>query len=219
MAPQILAFALVLTGLVLLSSGIFAYRAGVVTFGFLVGIAVGFALTGALGQTGLTQLGTVLTLGIAGLLLAGSLFVAVVVVPGAVTGFAIAFVLTGVDPTPVSNLLNPFLVVGTILGVVAAIMLKEAVVVVVSATWGALLVWAGVATDGIVRSLAALQVPTPPTWVYALGIFGAVVQGASWYVTRRYDDDELRAAILGGAGRLRDRVTGRVRGRDPNDPF
>jgi hypothetical protein len=89
---------------------------------------------------------------------------------------------------------------GLVIGAIAAFILQKVVVVFVSAAWGAVLTWAAVETDFVVESLANLTVPTMPTWALAQIGVGIAAQILIWYVTKRYDDDELRRKVLGPFG-------------------
>jgi len=197
--------ALLILGLVLTLTGIFVYRAGLKLFGFLLGAGLGFFATSAAGLTGVPQIALLLLLGVVGLWIARKVYLVMIVVPGAVTGFGAGLWYAGVSLDPLSNLFS-LDVLGTVLGgmvvgAVAAFILQKVVVVFVSAAWGAILTWAALETDAVVGELATLTVPTMPTWALAQIGVGIVAQIGIWYVTKRYDDDELRAKVMGLFGR------------------
>jgi hypothetical protein len=197
-------FALLFVGLVLTFTGFFVYRAGLKLFGFLLGAGLGFFATSALGLTGIPQVALLLVLGVGGLWLARKVYLVMIVVPGAVTGFGLALWWTGTSLDPITNLLNlsvlPTLLGGLVIGAVAAFVLQKVVVVFVSAAWGAYLTWAALETDAVVQALANLTVPTPPTWTNVMIAVGVLAQVGIWYVTKRYDDDELTAKVMGLLG-------------------
>jgi hypothetical protein len=198
-----LTISLLAVGGLLTAAGVFVYRTGLKLFGFLLGAGLGFFLTSAVGLTGMPQLAVILVVGVVGLWIARKIYLIMIVVPGAVTGFGAALVYTGTSMDPITNLVDPVILSGPVIGAVVALLLQKVVVVFVSAAWGAYLTWAGLATDQVVTALASLSVPMPPTWV--LGLFGAgvVAQIGTWFLTKRYSDDELRAkmkGLFGGGG-------------------
>jgi len=194
-------FVLLLLGLVLTLTGVFVYRAGLRVFGFLLGAGLGFFATSAVGLVGIPQVAVLLVLGVAGLWVARKVYLVMVVVPGAVTGFGAGLWLAGVSLDPLTNLLSvdvlSTVLGGLVIGAVAAYILQKVVVVGVSAAWGAILTWAALETDTVVDALANLTVPTPPTWVLVQIAVGIAVQIVIWYLTKRYDDDELNAKVMG----------------------
>jgi len=200
-ANLVTTFVLLFLGLVLTFTGVFVYRAGLKLFGFLLGAGLGFFATSAAGLTGIPQIAVFLLLGVVGLWLARKVYLVMVVVPGAVTGFGAGLWYAGVSMDPITNLLDPSVLPtvlgGLVIGAVAALILQKAVVVAVSAAWGAVLTWAALETDTVIEGLASLSVPSPPAWTTIQIAVGIVVQVVIWYLTRRYDDDELNAKIMG----------------------
>jgi len=192
---------LLLVGIALTVGGVFFYRTGLRLFGFLVGGGAGFfaASTASLGP--IPTIAVILLLGFVGLAIANKVYLVMLVVPGAATGFGAALALTGTSMDPLTNLLDPVILAGPVIGAVLAVLLQKVVVVFVSAAWGAVLIWAGLDADAIVEPLASLTVPTPPTWTGALIAVGVVVQIATWALLRHYDDDELKAKVKGLVGR------------------
>jgi hypothetical protein len=191
-------------GVVLTLTGVFVYRTGLKLFGFLLGGGLGFFATSAAGLTGIPQVAVLLVLGVVGLWVARKVYLVMIVVPGAVTGFGAGLWYAGVSLDPLSNLFDANVLVtvlgGMVIGAVAAFILQKVVVVFVSAAWGAVLTWAAVETDFVVESLANLTVPSMPTWALAQVGIGIAAQILIWYVTKRYDDDELRQKVLGPFG-------------------
>lgn len=204
MANLLTTFALLFVGLVLTFTGFFVYRAGLKLFGFLLGAGLGFFATSAAGLTGIPQIAVLLVLGVVGLWLARKVYLVMIIVPGAVTGFGIALWWTGTSLDPITNLLHlsvlPTVLGGLVIGAVAAFILQKVVVVFVSAAWGAFLTWAALETDLVVEALARFTVPTPPTWTTVMVAVGVLAQVGIWYVTKRYDDDELNAKVMGLLG-------------------
>jgi len=200
-ANLVTTFVLLFLGLVLTFTGVFVYRAGLKLFGFLLGAGLGFFATSAAGLTGIPQIAVFLLLGVVGLWLARKVYLVMVVVPGAVTGFGAGLWYAGVSMDPITNLLDPSVLPtvlgGLVIGAVAALILQKAVVVAVSAAWGSVLTWAALETDTVIEGLASLSVPSPPAWTTIQIAVGIVVQVVIWYLTRRYDDDELNAKIMG----------------------
>jgi len=188
-------------GLVLTFAGVFVYRTGLKLFGFLLGAGLGFFATSGAGLGGIPQIAVLLLFGVAGLWIARKVYLVMIVVPGAATGFGVALWATGTSMRPLTNLLDPTILAAPIVGAVVAYVLQKVVVVGVSAAWGAFLAWAALETELVAESLADLSVPTPPSWTVALIAVGVVVQVVTWYVTRRYDDDELKAKVKGLLGR------------------
>lgn len=197
MANILITLALFLTSLVLLTAGVFVYKAGIMLFGLLMGAGLGFFGTSAISLTGTPQLVAIVLLAVAGLFAARLLYYIIIVVPGAVTGFGAALFLTGTSFVPVTNLFDPVILLSPLIGGVVAVFVQDVVVVVVSASWGAALLWAAMATDEIATSLASGSIPNVPMWVLALTGVGAVVQTGIWFLTRHYDDGELRQKVLG----------------------
>ncbi|MFB6143570.1 MAG: hypothetical protein ABEJ30_09545 [Halorientalis sp.] len=184
-AVQIL---LVLLGVALTFGGLFVYRKGLLAFGALMGLGLGFFATSALGVGGPMQVAAVVLTGLAGVALSGGLYVAIVAVPGAASGFAIALVLSDASLTPVSNALTPATIVAIGVGAFLGFVLRQAIVIAVSAAWGAALVWAGVRTDAVVSALVDLQFPTPPVWVFPLLAVGVVAQATTWYALKYHEE-------------------------------
>lgn len=205
MATILTSAALLFVGLVLTLTGIFVYRTGLKLFGFLLGAGLGFFATSAAGLTGIPQIAVLLLLGVVGLWVARKVYLVMIVVPGAVTGFGAGLWYADTSLDPLSNLFAVdvlgAVLGGMVIGAVAAFILQKVVVVFVSAAWGAVLTWAAVETDLVVEALADLTVPTMPTWALAQVGVGIVAQIGIWYVTKRYDDDELRAKVMGLFGR------------------
>jgi hypothetical protein len=197
--------ALLFVGLVLTLTGIFVYRTGLKLFGFLLGAGLGFFATSAAGLTGIPQVAILLLLGVVGLWVARKVYLVMIVVPGAVTGFGAGLWYADTSLDPISNLFAVdvlgAVLGGMVIGAVAAFLLQKVVVVFVSAAWGAFFTWAAMETDLVVESLAELTVPTPPSWALIQVGVGIVAQIGIWYVTKRYDDDELRAKVMGLFGR------------------
>jgi hypothetical protein len=197
--------ALLFVGLVLTLTGIFVYRTGLKLFGFLLGAGLGFFATSAAGLTGIPQVAILLLLGVVGLWVARKVYLVMIVVPGAVTGFGAGLWYADTSLDPISNLFAVdvlgAVLGGMVIGAVAAFLLQKVVVVFVSAAWGAFFTWAAMETDFVVESLAELTVPTPPSWALIQVGVGIVAQIGIWYVTKRYDDDELRAKVMGLFGR------------------
>lgn len=187
---------LVALGLALTFGGLFVYRRGLMVFGGLMGLGLAFFVTSVLGVSGAAQAGIVVITGIVGAALSQILYVVLLVIPGAATGFGVTMVATGTTLTPLSNVLDPLLVVGAIVGAAVAVILRQAVVAVLSASWGPVLVWSGVQTDAIVAALGEFTVPTPPTWLLALAVLGVVAQAGAWALLR--DDGEVLANWRGG---------------------
>lgn len=197
---------LVALGAALTFGGLFVYRRGLVLFGGLVGLGLAFLVTSVLGVAGATQAAVVVTAGLVGAALSQILYVVLVAVPGAVTGFGAAMVVTGTTLTPLSNLADPVLFVGAVVGAALAVVVRQAVVVALSASWGPLLVWMGVEMEAIVAALGSVTVPTPPAWVLALVGLGVLGQAGTWALLRdgdlsdwrgRGDDDGGPAARVG----------------------
>lgn len=180
---------LVALGVALTFGGLFVYRRGLIVFGGLMGLGLAFFGTSVLGVSGGTQAAIVVLTGIVAAALSQILYVVLVAVPGAVTGFGVAMFATG---TTLSNAADPVVVVGAVLGAAVALVLRQAVVAGLSATWGPILVWAGVETEAIVAALAEFTVPTLPTWVFALAALGLVVQAGVWASLR---EDDLLAGL------------------------
>ncbi len=197
----VLTAVLLLVGLALTVGGVFFYRTGLKLFGFLLGGGAGFfaASTASLGP--IPTIAVILLLGFVGLAIANKVYLVMLVVPGAVTGFGAALAFTGTSMNPLTNLLDPVILAGPVIGAVLAVILQKVVVVFVSAAWGAVLIWAGLDASAIVDPLANLSVPTPPTWTAALIAVGVVVQVVTWALLRHYDDDELKAKVKGLLGR------------------
>lgn len=171
---------LVALGAALTFGGLFVYRRGLILFGGLVGLGLAFLVTSVLGVVGATQAAVVVTTGLLGAVLSQLLYVVLLAVPGAVTGFGAAMVVTGTTLTPLSNLLDPVLFVGVVVGAALAVVVRQAVVVGLSASWGPLVVWVGVEMDAIAAALGNATVPTLPTWVLALVALGVVGQAGTW---------------------------------------
>jgi hypothetical protein len=192
---------LLLVGIALTVGGVFIYRTGLKLFGFLLGGGGGFFAASTAGLGAIPTVAVILLLGFVGLAIANKVYLIMLVVPGAATGFGAALVFTGTSMRPLTNLLDPVILAGPVIGAVVAVILQKVVVVFVSAAWGAYLTWAALATDRIVADLAALSVPTPPTWANVMIAVGVGIQIATWALLRHYDDDELKAKIKGLLGR------------------
>ncbi|WP_247010047.1 hypothetical protein [Halorientalis litorea] len=191
---------LVALGAALTFGGLFVYRRGLMLFGGLVGLGLAFLVTSVLGVAGATQAAVVVTTGVVGAALSQILYVVLLVVPGAVTGFGAAMLVTGTTLTPLSNLLDPVLVVGAVVGAALAVVVRQAVVVTLSASWGPLLVWTGVEMEAIVAALGNVTVPTPPTWVLALVGLGVLGQAGTWALLRDGDLSDWRDSDDGDDG-------------------
>lgn len=185
---------LVALGAALTFGGLFVYRRGLILFGGLVGLGLAFLVTSVLGVTGATQAGVVVTTGLVGAALSQILYVVLLAVPGAVTGFGAAMMATGTTVTPLSNLADPVLFVGAVVGAALAVVVRQAVVVALSASWGPLLVWMGVEMEAIVAALGNVTVPTPPAWVLALVGLGVVAQAGTWALLRDGNLSDWRAS-------------------------
>ena len=205
MSNIVLTAVLLLVGLTLTVGGVFIYRTGLKLFGFLLGGGAGFFAASTASVGPIPTVAVILLLGFVGLVIAQKIYVLMLLVPGAATGLGAALTLTGTSMSPVTNLADPVILAGPVIGAVVAVLLQKVVVVFVSAAWGAYLTWAALATDTVLASLTSLSVPTPPTWANALFGVGVVVQILTWAVTRRYDDGELKAKVK--------RLFGRVSGR------
>jgi hypothetical protein len=191
---------LALVGIALLVGGMFIYRTGLKLFGFLLGGGLGFFAGSAIGVGPIPTIAIIAVLGFVGLAIAEKVYLIMLIVPGGATGFGAALIYTGTSMDPLTNLLDPVILSAPIIGAVAAVLLQRIVVVFVSAAWGAYLLWAAVATDAIVETLTSLSIPTPPLWANALIGVGVVAQAVTWYLTKRYDDDELAAKVKGLLG-------------------
>jgi hypothetical protein len=197
----VLTAVLLLVGIALTIGGVFLYRAGLKLFGFLLGGGAGFFTASTAGLGPIPTVAVILFLGFVGLAIANKVYLIMLVVPGAVTGFGAALALTSTSMNPLTNLLDPVILAGPVIGAVLAVLLQRVVVVFVSAAWGAVLIWAGLDAGAIVDPLASLSVPTPPTWTVALIAVGVVVQIGTWALLRHYDDDELKAKVKSLLGR------------------
>jgi len=192
---------LLVVGLTLTVGGMFIYRTGLKLFGFLLGGGAGFFAASGLSVGLVPTIAVILLAGFLGLVVAQKIYMVMLIVPGAATGFGAALAVTGTTMSPITNLLDPVILAGPVIGAVVAVILQKVVVVFVSAAWGAYLTWAALNTDAIVSSLASLSVPTPPLWANALVAVGVVVQILTWALLRRYDDGELKAKVKGLIGR------------------
>ncbi|WP_336002220.1 hypothetical protein [Halorientalis halophila] len=201
MSNLVLTAVLLLVGIALTVGGVFFYRTGLKLFGFLLGGGGGFFAASTMSLGPIPTIAVILLLGFVGLAIANKIYLIMLVVPGAVTGFGAALAYTGTSMDPLTNLLDPVILAGPVIGAVLAVLLQKVVVVFVSAAWGAVLIWAGLDASAIVAPLAALSVPTPPTWIAAVIAGGVAVQIVTWALLRHYDDDELKAKVSGLFGR------------------
>lgn len=212
MSNVVLTAVLLLVGLTLTVGGVFIYRTGLKLFGFLLGGGAGFFVASTASVGPIPTVAGILLLGFVGLVVAGKIYMLMLLLPGAATGLGAALTLTGTSMTPVTNLADPVILAGPVIGAVLAVLLQKVVVVFVSAAWGAYLTWAALETATIVEALTSLSVPTPPQWANALLAVGVVVQVLTWAVLRHYDDGELRAKVKTLFGRVSGRGSRPERG-------
>lgn len=192
---------LLLVGLVLTVGGMFIYRTGLKLFGFLVGGGAGFFAASGVGLGPIPTLGVIALLGFIGLVIAQKIYMLMLIVPGAATGFGAALAYTGKSMSPITNLADPVILAGPVIGAVAAVLLQKVVVVFVSAFTGAYMMWAALSTESIVSAINQGSVPAPPLWTNVLIGVGVVVQVATWALLRHYDDGELKAKLRELVGR------------------
>src|SRR6056297_2811767 len=98
---------LLVVGLTLTVGGMFIYRTGLKLFGFLLGGGAGFFAASAVSVGLVPTIAVILVAGFIGLVIAQKIYMLMLVVPGAATGFGAALALTGTSMSPLTNLIDP----------------------------------------------------------------------------------------------------------------
>jgi len=188
---------LLVTGLVLATTGIFIYRVALVGFGAVFGGAGGMLLGSAIGADLTVFVGAIAVGAIAGVLLITTAYKTVVYGSGALSGAAAGAFLAGASLSDPLTLADPLLAVGAIVGLVAAFFLKKVIVLVLSAAWGASLVSIAradfAAADGVDEILDAFL----STELIVVFVVGIGVQIGLWVAAQYYRDGEDEGGFLG----------------------
>lgn len=196
---------LLVTGLVLATTGVFIYRVAILGFGVVFGGAAGMLLGTTLSASLPVFAAAVLIGAVVGVMLIKTAFKTVVVGAGALTGAAGGLWAAGASLSNPASLVNPLLAVGVVLGIVAAWFLRKLIVLVLSAAWGASLVSITRTDFGEASTISEIIdafVSPELVWVFVLGIG---VQVGLWVGIQYYRGEADEGGFLGGL--LRDDTT------------
>ncbi|QLG49975.1 hypothetical protein [Natrinema halophilum] len=195
---------LLILGVLLAGGGFLFFKEGLYALGFLIGLSAGVVSLQSEATTGQWGLVVLVAAPIIGIALAVSFRYLIVAIPGAVGGAAVAIVLTDLSLSEPSNLVDPTVLAAAIVGIVAAWFIETAIMIAVSASWGATLVSLSLGgalfEPGTTIRTSVLELISVTYWfVFGLGI---VVQVAIWYYLRTTldDDEEFREVLLESAG-------------------
>lgn len=189
---------LLVTGIVLATTGIFIYRVALLGFGAVFGGAAGMLLGTAIGADLAIFAGAVLVGAIVGVMLITTAYRMVIFGSGAITGAAGGMYLSGASLSSPASLADPLLVGGIVVGLIAAYFLKKLIVLVLSAAWGASLVSIArtdFPDDAAIKEIVDAFVSTELVVVFVVGIG---VQVGLWVGIQYYRGDEDESGFLGG---------------------
>jgi hypothetical protein len=191
MASLLVTLALLVLGLALAAGGFLFFTEALYGLGLLAGLSVGLVAYTAEGVPEGWGLAVLVAAPLVGLALAGSVKTLLVAVPGTLAGAAIAVVAAGVNLSSLVNLVDPAVAVGAAVGLVVALVVETPVLILLTASWGAILVsvalGAPVFQPDVSLQSSALDLLTVQYWVtFALGV---VAQVGVWYYVRRVLDD------------------------------
>ncbi|WP_121821987.1 hypothetical protein [Halostella salina] len=196
---------LLVVGVALAAGGFLFFKTALYLFGLLLGAGLGLMAADTLA---LEMTMTLVAAGVGavfGIGIASTIRTLLVVVPGVLTGVGVVILLTDVSLAEPASLLDPMVAGGAVAGVVAAWLLETAILILVSASWGATLV-----SIALGASLSASPGELDATlsnllstgyWVVFGG--GILAQVAVWYYLRVHvdDDQDARDVLLRKAGR------------------
>lgn len=189
---------LLLTGIVLATTGIFIYRVALLGFGAVFGGAAGMLVGTAVGGDLTVFAGVIVVGAVVGVLLITSAYKMLVFGSGALTGAAGGMYLAGASLSSPASLADPLVAGGVFVGLVAAYFLKKVIVLVLSAAWGASLVSIarvdfpeGAGIDGVFDAFVSTE-------LIAVFVLGIGVQVGLWVGIQYYRGDKDEGGVLGG---------------------
>lgn len=205
MASILVTLLMLVLGLALAAGGFLFFKEAFYLLGALAGLSVGIAAFGNEAVPGEWELAVLVVAPVVGLVLAVALRVLFVALVGVLIGGAVGIVVAGVSLSPITNLVNPIVATGIVLGVIGAFFAETVIFMFASASWGARLV-----TVAFGAPLVPADAP-PGTNLLALFSFlywavfllGLIAQVGVWYYLRTYldDDESLRGIVFNRAGR------------------
>ncbi|WP_262174855.1 hypothetical protein [Haloarcula laminariae] len=205
MLTPLVAVVLLVVGVLLTVGGFLFFREGVYALGFLLGLSVGIVALGNGDVPGRWALVVLVAAPLVGVAIAALYRYFIVVVPGAVFGGWAAMALSGVSLSSPVDSLAPVVITGAILGIVAAWFLETAIIMLVSASWGATLITVALGAP-LLDSAASLEtglLAAATLFRGVLTLVGLAVQSGIWFYLRRSldDDEQLREVVLRAAGK------------------
>jgi len=194
---------LVVIGLVLATTGVFIYRKALYGFGGLAGAAGGLLAGTGVAAEPVVLAGAALVGSIVGIWLVMTGYRMAVLAVGGTSGLAAGMYAVGGSITKPMTLVDPVVAAGIIVGVVAGWFFRKAIVLVVSAAWGAALVSIALAPPiDDVTNVTEIVDAFVSSWLYGVFVVGIAVQTGLYGYLHYYVDDDGEAAF-GLAGLLR----------------
>lgn len=211
MANALTTAALLLVGVALAAGGFLFFKTALYLLGLLLGAGLGLMAASAVASTGavsMTMTTTLVAAGVGavfGIGVAGTLRTLLVVIPGVATGVGAAVLLTSASFADPASLLSPVVAGGAVAGVVAAWLLETAILILVSASWGATLVSLalGASLSASPGELDATLSSLFSTSYWVVFVGGLLAQVGVWYYLRIHvdDDQNARDVLLRKVGR------------------